>query len=740
MSASPVCSQCGKKVTAGQSGSPRALRCPECEKRRPKSAARARKPAKPAVRSPALLLLVSIGLILLVGGGIVALFLRQRAASAVSLASDTGTASTKMDAIGAHTPNVPNHVPPAPVVAPTPIETPPATDHSLNRETPPAPTVLTLDQEMDRLLANERLMTAEIDIAGVVFTMQVPEGAEISKIFKGAIVKKDSAFELLVDVGAADLAFVKERWKNDGAERLQSILCDKEDTLLGESIRTIDGKEKPSYHFVRNVALDSLTFHLRNSASTDALQPFARSDCLRMLACAGTIALKNTSSLPDSVQKLEEFGAALERDQNGKIVGMGIGTMPCSDAILARLPLARLMPALKRLDLSGAVLSDKGLKPLAALKNLRTLVLPESTVAPIHGTGLADLAPLTQLQDLTAANTAFTDEGLANLKMFPALKSLNLLGTRITGAGFETLKGPSRLQVIHLEGTRCNDAGLRHLGNLVGLRQLYLEATQVTDAGLQHLDRLTSLNILHLDDTAIVGSGFAALSGLAEMESLTLNRSRFSDLGLKNLAGMRKLTTLELASTAVTGAEFPILQKMNRLKFLFLRQTPVNDAGLARFPPLLGLQVLDLSGTQITDTGLQALKGLPNLHNLALQDTAITGSGLEGLRTSAQLVSLSLSRTRLRDEALAHLRPFKKLTALALAGTAVGDNGLAHLKGLNKLETLDLTGTATTDAGLDSLTDLKNLKLVQALRSKVTTEGANRFKGKMASVFLDVAD
>lgn len=724
MSASFVCPQCGKKVITRSTVPSRAPRCPRCANRRPQSA---------TVRSSALIIILfSIGLVLLGAGGAIVFRLRHRAAPSPDVALTPAVEANPMPAPVIKNPDKGTSSPQ--------ISLPPAKpENTGNRENVPAPAALTLEQERERL-ADELRTTAEINLAGVDFTVQVPEGAEISSTLKGAIIKKDSAFELNIDVGAADLSFVKERWKSDNVDRHQSLLCDSEDTVLGEGIREVDGQKKQSYRFVRNVRLDLLTVHVRNSASTDALQPFGRSDCLRMLACADTLTWKKTSPPPATTAELEEFGIALEKDQNGRIGGMSMGAAPCSDAILAQLPLARLAPTLKRLDLSGAILSDKGLKPLAQLKNLRTLILPESTVAPIRGVGLTALAPLTQLQDLTLANTAVNDEGLASLKVFPALKALNLLATPITGSGFESFKGPTRLQVLHLDGTPFTDAGMRHLRNLTGLRQLYLQATKVTDAGLEHLDRLTKLTALHLDDTGVNGSGFAKLSGLTEMESLTLNRSRFVDAGLKHLAGMSKLTTLELASTAVTGEELVALAKMTRLKFLFLRQAPVNDAGLAHFPPLSALQVLDLSGTQVTDTGLQSLKGLTNLRNLMLQDTAIVGSGLEGLRASTQLASLTLSRTRLQDDALAHLRPFKKLTTLAVAETGVGDAGLAHLKVLTKLGTLDLTGTATTDAGLEYLTDLKNLILVQALRSKVTTEGANRFKKKLPMVFIDVAD
>jgi Leucine-rich repeat (LRR) protein len=719
MPPSSVCPHCGRKMTNSSSAPSLALCCPKCDR-----------PAKPpaALRSPALIFL-SMGLVLFVAAGAILFALRHRTAPpAAPPAVEAPPAPAEV--VKASIKDVIN-----PVIFVPPVKP----DNIGPQKSVPVPAALTLEQELERLAAEPRML-AEVNLAGVDFTVQVPQGAQVAKTLKSVLIKKDSAFELNIEVGAADLAFVKDRWESDKTDRLNSLLRDSEDTLLGAGVRIIDGQKKPSYRFVRNVRLDQLTVHVRNSVSTDALQPFGRSDCLRMLACAESLAWKKSSPPPNTAKELEEFGIALERDQGGRILGMTLAAAPCSDDVLAQLPLARLAPTLKRLDLSGAILSDKGLKPLAVLKNLRTLILPESTVTPIRGFGLADLASLTQLQELTLANSAVNDDGLANMKVFPALKSLNLTAAPLTGTGFEHLKGPTRLQVLHLEGTPVNDAGLRCLGHLTGLRQLYLQGSKITDAGLEHLNRLTSLTALHLDDTAIDGGGFASLSGLTDMEILKISRSRFSDIGLKHLAAMRKLTTLELASTAVTGEGFPALAKMNRLKFLFLRQAPVNDAGLAHFPPLPALQVLDLSGTQVTDTGVQALKRLTNLRNLMLQDTAITGSGLEGLRASTQLASLSLRRTRLQNDALAYLRPFKKLTALSLAETAVGDPGLAYVKELNKLETLDLTGTATTDAGLEYLADLKTLRLVQALRSKVTTEGANRFKKNRPALFLDVAD
>ena len=68
---------------------------------------------------------------------------------------------------------------------------------------------------------------------------------------------------------------------------------------------------------------------------------------------------------------------------------------------------------LKQLYLSGANITDMGLKNLAGLGELEVLALEDT---PIGDEGLAHLAGLKNLQKLKVGNTKVTDAGVVRLK------------------------------------------------------------------------------------------------------------------------------------------------------------------------------------------------------------------------------------------------------------------------------------------------------------------------------------
>ena len=76
---------------------------------------------------------------------------------------------------------------------------------------------------------------------------------------------------------------------------------------------------------------------------------------------------------------------------------------------------------------------------------------------------LAQIAGLTQLQELSIYNAPITDAGLAHLARLPRLQRLWLDNTRITDAGLAQLAGLTQLQELHIERTQITDAGVKKL-------------------------------------------------------------------------------------------------------------------------------------------------------------------------------------------------------------------------------------------------------------------------------------
>ncbi len=100
---------------------------------------------------------------------------------------------------------------------------------------------------------------------------------------------------------------------------------------------------------------------------------------------------------------------------------------PAGDAEVALL--AGVADQVYALDLAGAKVTDAGLTPLAALKNLSALHLELSSI---------------------------TDEGLAHVAGLSSLQYLNLYGTGITDAGLKHVAGLKHLQKLYLWQTKTS--------------------------------------------------------------------------------------------------------------------------------------------------------------------------------------------------------------------------------------------------------------------------------------------
>ena len=103
------------------------------------------------------------------------------------------------------------------------------------------------------------------------------------------------------------------------------------------------------------------------------------------------------------------------------------------------------------------------------------------------------------------------DEGLKELAKLKRLKSLLLVKTDITDAGLREMAKLPELVSLTISGADITDVGLKELANVPNLRELGLPATQVTDAGLKELAKLKNLFGLNLGGTKVTKAGVAAL-------------------------------------------------------------------------------------------------------------------------------------------------------------------------------------------------------------------------------------
>jgi hypothetical protein len=108
-------------------------------------------------------------------------------------------------------------------------------------------------------------------------------------------------------------------------------------------------------------------------------------------------------------------------------------------------------------------------------------------------------------------------------------------------------------------------------------------------------------------------------------------------------------------------------------------------------------------------------------------------SDYSALAAHKDAVVLQMANPDVDDATLEIVARLTSLRDLDLANTKVCDAGLAKLAGLARLKTLRLRGTAVGDAALDgALTALPELSLIDARQTRVTPEGAARWKQSRA--------
>jgi hypothetical protein len=87
------------------------------------------------------------------------------------------------------------------------------------------------------------------------------------------------------------------------------------------------------------------------------------------------------------------------------------------------------------------------------------------------------------LENLSLERTGLTDSGLAHLAPLTNLESLSIGHNPLTDAGLPALTGLSKLKVLWVNETSVTDAGLLQLAVLPKLRSLNATGSAATDAG-----------------------------------------------------------------------------------------------------------------------------------------------------------------------------------------------------------------------------------------------------------------
>ena len=146
------------------------------------------------------------------------------------------------------------------------------------------------------------------------------------------------------------------------------------------------------------------------------------------------------------------------------------------------LPLLKLLPSLRKLDVSGRQRTDSGLWSVS-----------------VTDFNIDNIARLTQLESLDLGESGVSDRGIAKLAQLKCLRTVDLRGTRVTSKGIAALTGLPELRHVKLWRAKgIDDAAVPFLLKIENLEVLELPETSITAEGLARLSRKKDLKQLFI--------------------------------------------------------------------------------------------------------------------------------------------------------------------------------------------------------------------------------------------------
>ena len=200
-------------------------------------------------------------------------------------------------------------------------------------------------------------------------------------------------------------------------------------------------------------------------------------------------------------------GSKLTDDDFRQITRLGrLKTLDLSNCLNdERLTQLTTLEALEYLQTNLAQVTDDGVKPLARLKNLKTLKFFHPGKS-FSGAGLAHLAELPNLRSVTVAGSlAFNDDGMAAVAHLTGLTEFRSWHAGWTEEGVKKLRALKNLKSLYLgqrltyEPPACpTDETVGVLAEMKSLESLQLDEARLTYGALQRLKQLPALKKLTL--------------------------------------------------------------------------------------------------------------------------------------------------------------------------------------------------------------------------------------------------
>lgn len=426
------------------------------------------------------------------------------------------------------------------------------------------------------------------------------------------------------------------------------------------------------------------------------------------------------------------------------VIGANPGFKGISDAGLAMLS---TFPALQKLVIGGANLTNEGLHHLSDFKHLQELCL--GSINALTDEGLVHLGDIKTLTGVDLVTTGAGDATMKRLSELPNLTNIGVSYTQVTDQGLDYLQACKKLKMVWLMYTSVTpdaidrfhaavpDCKIRYgtddarvavddLGP-INWKPLPSGADQfaaVIEAMKKANPGFDGAMIPELKDGRLVGLEFktdnvhdiSPLSVLKQLSSL-----RIGDPSVGN--GISDLTPLQgLPLKTLHILNNPRVTDLSPLKGMSLQELIVDGCPIADFSPLAGMPISILRAWSWSGSDLSPLKGMPlkelNIggNGKAMDLTPLAGAPLEWLCLNVSKVSdlsplkgMPLRMLACENTLVSDLSPIRDAMLFEFAGDT------SRIENISVLEGMPITAFFCNVIGkreLDLLRGCKTLKSI----------------------------
>ena len=270
------------------------------------------------------------------------------------------------------------------------------------------------------------------------------------------------------------------------------------------------------------------------------------------------------------------------------------------------------------LSLEGTLAGDEALSAISWLYDLRVLKLDSR----VSDRGVRWLADLKDLRVLEAPSAGVTDASIPLIASLPNLERLILSKTAITDAGIQNLVQLPLRQIAL--GPAVTDACVQTISKIPSLVQVDVAESRVSERGMTALAKLPELHTLFLG-RSISDADIAPLAQFKNLKRLDMSGAKVGDRGVDDAVGrLQGLEELALTRTNATNASLDALSRLPKLRYLEISDTKITAERLKTLQGFPALQVVSFSSAKrLKVDDIRTIAKLPQVHSILVNGVLI---------------------------------------------------------------------------------------------------------------------